>query len=136
MIFTFYKDETEEVIKLINESFNSNAKKENFSLQDNQRMLLLKDDNKVIGATLITLKKDPIWNAKKFYLDYVCIDKAYRNKGLGEKMFDEIEKIAYEEDIDVLELTSNKTRTAARNLYIKKGMSIKDTDIFIKNLKG
>lgn len=136
MNFTFYKDETEEVVRLINEVFNTSGTVENFKLQSNQRALLLKNDNKVIGVTLITLKCDPIKNTKTFYLDYICIDKEYRERGLGEQMLNEIERIALESGIDYLELTSNKTRVTARNLYKKIGMSIKDTDLFIKNVKG
>ena len=125
MNLTFYKDETEEVVNLINKVFDKNGKKENFKLLDTQRILLLKDDNKVIGTTMITLKNDPIKNEKTFYLDYICIDNNYRKLGLGEKMFKEVEKIAFEEGIDYLELTSNKKRVAARSLYTKMGMEIK-----------
>ena len=134
MIFSFLKNEKKDVIDLINKVFNKNAKEDLFYLQPNQRFLLLKDRNIVIGTTLITEKYDPINGVKSFYLDYVCISEEYRGKGLGEKMLKEIEKIAKEEHIKRIELTSNKKRVCARNLYQKWGMEVVDTDLFSKNI--
>lgn len=134
MNFTFYKNETEEVIKLINDSFDIENKNKKLDLQNNQRILLLKDNNIVIGLSLITLKVDPIKNKKTFYLDYFCIAKEYRNKHFGTFLFEKIEKIAKEEKIDYIELTSNKNRVNARKLYEKNGMEVIDTDIFRKRV--
>lgn len=135
MKFEFLTDEVEETLKLINTIFNCNATKENFKLLDTQRILLLKDKKKVIGATMITLKSDPIKNKKLFYLDYVCVSSDYQHQGLGRKMFKEVEKIAIEEGMDAIQLTSNPKRVNARKLYQSEGMKIADTDLFIKNLK-
>ena len=135
MEFKYLTDEIEDVLNLINSVFNTNSKKENFILLDTQRMLILKDNNKVIGATLITLKNDPIKNQKSFYLDYVCISLEYQHQGLGRKMFREIERIALEDQIDYIQLTSNPKRCNARKLYQSEGMEIIDTDLFIKKLK-
>ena len=133
MEFCFLKNEKKEVIDLINKSFNTNGR-EDFNLQSNQRFLLLKDNDSVVGATLLTEKYDPIKDFKTMYLDYVCISEEYRGKGLGEKMMLEVMKIAKEENYNRIQLTSSKKRVSARALYQKLGMKIKDTDIFIKEL--
>ncbi len=133
MIFSFYKDEKEEVLKLIKESFDIDGN--NIVLQDNQRIILMKDNDKVIGLSVITLKNDPIRIVKTFYLDYFCVAKDYRNKHLGTELFKEIETNAIKDNIDYIELTSNEKRVEARTLYIKNGMEVIDTDLFRKKVK-
>ena len=130
----FLTNELESVINLINEVFNTSGNVNTFSLLDSQKMLLLKDDDKVIGTCLITLKNDPIKNTKTYYLDYFCIKKEYEHKGLGTFFFNKIVEIALENNIDYIELTSKKERVRAREMYLKQGMNIKDTDVFIKEL--
>ena len=134
MTFSFLTTEQEETINLINEAFNYGNKYSSINLETNQRVLLLKDQNKVIGTTIITKKNDPIKRRKGFYLDYVAVSNNYQNRGLGTMMFQEIERIAKEEKIDYIELTSSKKRCYARKLYERQNMIIKDTDIFIKEL--
>ncbi len=134
MEFKYLTDEQEYVLDLINKTFNTKANIETFKLLDNQKILLLKDNNIIVATVLITLKKDPIKNTKSYYLDYICVKEEYRHKGLGKKLLEKIEEIAINEKIDFIELTSKKERVAARNLYQQFGMSIKDTDIFIKKL--
>lgn len=133
MEFKFLTTEEKETIDLVNECFNTNCKE--LSLSDNQRFLLLKENDGVAGCALLTLKIDPIKNKKTFYIDYFCVKETYRNKGLGSKMFDEIEKIAKKEKINLLMLTSNIRRASARKVYLKKGMTIVDTNLFIKEIK-
>lgn len=134
MEFIYFTNEIDEVQSLIKESFNIEIDKSSFTLQNNQKILLLKDNNKVIGLSMITLKNDPFKNKKTYYLDYICIKEEYRHKSLGRKMFEEIIKIAKEDNIDLIELTSRKERIDARNIYLDYGMQIKDTDIFVKEL--
>ena len=134
MDFVFFTNEFEEVLELITNIFNINVENKLFDLQDNQKILLLKDNNKVIGLTMITLKNDPFKNKKSYYLDYVCIKEEYRHKSLGRKMFDKVVEIAKENKIDFIELTSNKNRIDARKMYLNCGMTIKDTDVFIKQI--
>ena len=134
MEFLFFTNEIDEVVELIKESFDIDVNKQEFTLQDNQKILLLKDNNKVIGLSMITLKNDPFKNAKTYYLDYVCIKQEYRHKSLGRRMFEEVLKLAKENNINRIELTSRKDRIEARKMYLDYGMEIKDTDLFIKEL--
>ena len=134
MEFVFFTNEFEEVLDLVKESFNIKIDHNIFNLQDNQKILLLKDNGKVIGLTMITLKYDPFKNQKTYYLDYICIKEEYRHQKLGKKMFDKVMEIAIENEIDNIELTSNKNRVEARNMYMNCGMNIKDTDVFVKQV--
>lgn len=135
MRFEFLSDENDikKVINLIKDTFNiSNIP--NIELLKNPRFVILKKYDDVIGTSMLTIKYDPIKNIKILYIDYVCVDKKYQHMGYGKEMFLNIEKIAKEEGIDYLELTSNKKRVYAREMYLKLGMEIKDTDIFIKKI--
>ena len=134
MKFSYFIDEYDETLELINKSFNTNASKETFFLSNNQKLLLLKNENEIIGTCLITLKNNPINNTKTFYLDYICIKEEYRNRGLGSKIIKEVERIARSENINYLELTSNRNREYARKMYLNEGMTIRDTDVFFKEL--
>lgn len=133
MEFKFFTNEKEEVINLVNDLFNKDYKND-FNLLNNQKLLLLKDSNILVGLCLITEKYDPFRKSKTYYLDYLCIKKEYQNNGLGTKMFNKILEIAKENNIDYIELTSNKDRINARKMYLNMGMKIKDTDIFIKEI--
>lgn len=133
MYFEFLKNEDiEQVNNLIDKSFGFNGNLCNIS--DNVRFLVLKDNDKVVGNAMITKMFDPIKNIKGFYIDYVCIDSDYQHQGLGMKLMIEIEKIAINEGMNYLKLTSNSKRCYARKLYSSFGMNIKDTDIFYKEL--
>ena len=134
MKFEFFTNEIDQVLELINDVFKIKGNKELFNLQDNQKILLLKDNDLVVGMTLITLKEDPFKNKKTYYLDYVCIKEEYRHKSLGRKMFEKVIELAKENNIDNIELTSNKERIDARKMYLDYGMVIKDTDYFILQL--
>ena len=135
MRFEFLSDENDikKVINLIKDTFNiSNIP--NIELLKNPRFVILKKDDDLTGTSMLTIKYDPIKNIKTLYIDYVCVDKKYQHMGYGKEMFLNIEKIAKEEGIDYLELTSNKERVYAREMYLKLGMEMKDTDIFIKKI--
>lgn len=134
MNFAFLTNEIDEVVSLINDVFNENCNSESFQLLDNQKVLLLKNNNEVIGTVIITLKNNPVKNQKSYYLDYVCIKDDYQHQGYGRKIMEEVFKIAKENNIDYVELTSNKDRVIARKMYQDLGMNIKDTDIFIKKV--
>lgn len=134
MNFDFLTNEIDEVVSLINDVFNENCNSESFQLLDNQKVLLLKNNNEVIGTVIITLKNNPVKNQKSYYLDYVCIKDDYQHQGYGKKIMEEVFKIAKENNIDYVELTSNKDRVIARKMYQDLGMNIKDTDIFIKKV--
>jgi len=134
MIFDFYTNEIDEVSSLIKEAFNVVVNSSDLDLQDNQNILLLKDDNKVVGLALITLKSDPFKNIKTYYIDYLCVKESYRHKSLGRKIFEKILQIAKDNNINRIELTSRKERIAARKIYLDYGMTIKDTDLFVLEL--
>ena len=134
MNFVYYTNEKEGISSLIKEAFDIDIKEKELTIGDNQRILLLKNNDVVVGLSLITLKIDPFKHKKIFYLDYLCVRKEYQHQSLGRKIFEKILEIAKENNINCIELTSRKERISARKIYMDYGMTIKDTDFFVLEL--
>ena len=100
----------------------------------NYKFVVVKENNKVVATSLLTTLFDPIKNYKVMHIDYLCVEESYRGRGIGNYLFDSIEKHAREENINVLKLTSNPLRVTARKMYVSKGMRMIDTNLFIKDL--
>ena len=130
MEFKYYTNEINEVSSLIKEAFDIELDNNSFFLLDNQRILLLKDNDKVVGMVLITLKSDPFKNKRTYYLDYLCVRNEYQHRALGRKIFERVIELAKEKNINRIELTSRKERISARKIYLDYGMKIRDTDLF------
>jgi phosphinothricin acetyltransferase len=67
-------------------------------------------------------------------IEDVIIDENYRGQGLGRNLLNELIKLAKENNLLKLQLTSNPQRLAARNLYQDLGFKIKDTEVFVLDL--
>lgn len=137
MNFELLKEEDyDKYLVLIKRAFARVGLKENLSkMDDSTRILVLKDGNNLVGSSMIRYIYNPIKDKKTFYLDYICVSPDYQNQGIGKKIMMEIKRVATEEAIDRLELTSNSKRCYARKLYISFGMTIRDTDVFEMDIK-
>ncbi len=134
MIFEVLKKEDErQVIELIDRVFNENTPDVEMN-GSNYKFVVVKENNKVVATSLLTTLFDPIKNYKVMHIDYLCVEESYRGRGIGNYLFDSIEKHAREENINVLKLTSNPQRVTARKMYVSKGMRMIDTNLFIKDL--
>lgn len=89
-------------------------------------------DDQVVGYTLVRKSFDPIIRRVNYWIDYVCVDSSYRNRGVASGIFEEIEKDAKNDGVLYLQLTSSRFRKDARKLYLKLGFSIRESDIFRK----
>lgn len=127
------EEDKHSILELINKVFEKSAVDIDLT-NTNYKFVGIKD-NELLAVSMLTYIIDPIKNLKKMHIDYFCVNENYRGKGIGRMLFDEIEKLAISEGIDVLELTSNPRRESARRLYIDKGMILLDTNVFIKNIR-
>ena len=81
-------------------------------------ILVIIESRTVIGFVIY---HQMLWdNHNKLYIDEMVVDKAYRRKGIGTKLLNEVEKKAKEDGISNLELVSN-TDSVAFKLYKDKG---------------
>lgn len=110
--------------------------KESFKLDKNKYIQLVAVvENVVVGYSIVSRNFDPILKRYNFWIDYVCVNQEYRRRGIAKKLLLEIEKIAIDEDVVLLQLTSSRFRTSARKLYSDIGYEIRESDIFRKVLK-
>ncbi len=96
------------------------------------KFLCAKDNDKVVGTVMITIKNDPVKDKKIYYLDYFSVLSNYQNKKIGTNLLLEIERLAKENNIYSINFTSSSKRIYARKIYNNLGYNIKDTDSFYK----
>lgn len=92
-------------------------------------------DDQVVGYTLVSKSYDPIIKRVNYWIEYVCVDEAYRGKGIARGLLMKIEELARVNNVLYLQLTSSRFRTNARKLYMDLGYEIRESDIFRKVLK-
>ena len=92
------------------------------------------EDSIVVGYVLVTRSNDPIIGRVNYLIDYVCVDKDYRGRGFAKALLIEVERIAKSENVLYLQLTSSRSRTVARKIYLDLGFGIRESDIFRKVL--
>lgn len=137
----YNNDDFKKVVEVLIDSFPESSDKINEFLTDSEMLeldsnrfiqLVAVEDNLVVGYTLVTRSIDPIIGRVNFWIDYVCVDKNYRGRGFARELLLEIEKIARGENVLYLQLTSNRSRTIARKIYLDFGFEIRESDIFRK----
>lgn len=92
-------------------------------------------DDVLIGITQIDYINNLFENKKIAYINSFCIKKEYQNKGYGDLFFKQCINYLKQNDVDKINLTSNKTRKYAHLLYKKNGFEIIDTILLNKDLK-
>ncbi len=139
----YVSDDFCDVLKILIDSFPESASKiknslvdfKSLDLDDNKYIQLVAvENNNVVGYVLVTRSNDPIVNRVNYWIDYVCVDKEYRGRGIAKKLLIRIEELARTENVQYLQLTSSRFREFARKLYIDLGFEIRESDIFRKVL--
>jgi len=97
--------------------------------------LIAKINDEVVGHAMVDINLDLFTNTKYLYLEYFGVDPDYRRLGIANKLIEEIEKFAIENDISYMKFTSGNKRVAAHKFYKKHGYTIRDTSVFIKYFK-
>ncbi|MDD5888928.1 MAG: GNAT family N-acetyltransferase [bacterium] len=90
--------------------------------------------DEIVGYLTINRLYDSVLDCKYCYVNYVCVKSKYRNKGIATSLFNKTFEICKEEGISYVELTSNKSRVEAHQLYDKLGFNIRKTDVFRKEI--
>jgi len=83
--------------------------------------IVARDENdKIVGAATMSTVYAP-FAGKIGYLEEIVVDKNTQGGGIGGKLWDEIVEWSREQNLDRIEFTSNKDRTAAHAFYEKRG---------------
>lgn len=129
IIRRFKNEDLESLNILLNEVYE--VKRRGFTTDSNVELVAV-INNKVVGYTIINKLYDVIGNCYYAHVNYVCVLKEYRNKGIATKIFNEVFSICKEDKIKYIELTSNKSRKEAHKLYKNLGFDIRKTNVFRK----
>ena len=132
MKIIYYEDKYLDSLNvLLKEAFN--LKKVYKNISDNIELLVVFNDE-VIGYLNLNKNIDMITGENYFYVNYVCVKKSFRRLGVAKKMFMEVFSICLKNNIKYLELTSNDSRVAAHKLYESVGFSVRETNVFRKEI--
>lgn len=117
--------------QLLYEAFNM-KKSENKSNYNIELVAIINET--VVGYLTLNPLYDSVQNINYAHINYVCTLKEYRNIGIATRLFQKVFDICKKQNISYIELTSNKARIEAHDLYKKLGFDIRETNVFRKEL--
>jgi len=127
------KENIDSYIDFMKNVFSYEPNKESIEkLITKDKVLVIKNQNKVIASLILEEHFDYIKNQKYYHLGYFGVLKEYRRMGYANRIFEEAERLVKENNINYIELTSGNHRKAAHLFYQSKDFKIKDTTVFVK----
>jgi len=85
------------------------------------RQVVVFDDSQPVGLSGIWIGHK-LWCEKYLELDNVVVHSAYRSKGIGKLLYEFIEKLAIEEQCQMVALDSYTTNFEAHKFFYNHGM--------------
>ena len=127
------KNDVDKYINFINDIFGYEAERELIekSLRKN-KILIIKKEEEIIASVTLEERLEYVKNLKYYFISYLGVKKEYRRKGYGSKLFEKIEELVKENQINYIELTSGNQRRIAHYFYKDKEFKIRDTMVFVK----
>jgi ribosomal protein S18 acetylase RimI-like enzyme len=86
------------------------------------------DGLKIVGSLTLVVFRIP--SGVRAWIEDVVVDSSARGRGVGEALTQEAVRLAFERGAQTIDLTSRRSREAARRLYEKVGFTIRKTDVF------
>ena len=126
-----------DLLRLLSEVYQSNVSRadlESHYLGDNQEIILAIDGARLVGCSFLSYNTDYIRISNTVFVTYVAVDETVRHRGIGTKLFEEIETRARARSCTAIELTSADSRIAAHSFYHALSFTKKKTTVFIKEL--
>lgn len=124
----FNEDRDLEEIKELYKKYSGN--------KETYRYLVAKIDGKIVGYTSCIIGYN-LFDAKHPFMTlwWVCTHPDYRRMGVATKLFEHIEKIAKENNCELIYFTSEMYRKDAHAFYEKMGYDQNESKAFIKFLQ-
>ncbi|MDG6218865.1 MAG: GNAT family N-acetyltransferase [Candidatus Thermoplasmatota archaeon] len=85
--------------------------------------LVAEENKKVIGQLMITFEWSDWRNTSIWWIQSVYVHKDYRKKGVFSSLFNEVKRLAKEQDIPLLRLYVHKDNASAHHVYEKQNMT-------------
>ncbi len=104
--------------------------------EDNEFALVAEKDGKLAGIIRVekTELEDFFRNKKAYFLDDIVVKKEHRKQGIAGRLFEEVERIAKENNVEVLKTRSYHFNIPAQNWLRKHGMKPLYSEYFKKCL--
>jgi len=91
-------------------------------------VLVARHDGEIVGmATMVVV--DAL-SGKTAHVEDVVVETAYRGRGIGERLMNELMALARAQGADAIALTSNPSREAANRLYRRLGFGMGGTNYY------
>lgn len=97
-------------------------------------LLIARDGGRIVGTLTLVVFRIP--TAVRAWIEDVVVDAGARGRGAGEALTAEAMRIARERGARTIDLTSRRSREAARKLYEKAGFAVRDTTVFRYTVSG
>lgn len=104
-------------------------------LLETDSIYVAKINKEIVGYIIINIKEkdnDLLRYRKLLSIDTLCIDEAFRGKGIGTKMLEFVKNIAKEQKCTDMYLTVNPNNKNAIKVYEKFGMKIHNLSYMMK----
>lgn len=134
VIRQYRSNDFNEVITLLKNYFSINNNINSLKDNDNSFGIVAVINNIIVGYIRVDKLFNPFKNNSYYFLNYVCVDNNYQNMNIGTQMLEFIFNKAKKNNISYIELTSRASRKAANHLYLKNGFTIRDTNVFRKDI--
>ena len=122
-----------DVSRILEEAFR--VTKANVNPDNNYKEYVAVVNDVVAGYLVLTRVLDLVKGRPYYLVDYVCVDKSYRNLGLGQLLMERVLEVARKDKALYVELTSRKDRVVAHHLYEKVGFEKRDSYIYRRTLQ-
>lgn len=84
----------------------------------NQYLMIVESDKEIIGTCHLTIMPSLTFiGSTRMQIEAVRISQKYRNQGIGKRMINEAIEWAKLNSASIIQLTTNKKRTKAKNFY-------------------
>ena len=122
-----------DVSRILEEAFG--VTKANVNPDNNYKEYVAVVNDVLSGYLVLTRVLDLVKGRPYYLVDYVCVDKSYRNLGLGQLLMERVLEVARKDKALYVELTSRKDRVVAHHLYEKVGFEKRDSYIYRRTLQ-
>jgi len=104
---------------------------ENIAKDPNQYLMVVEDNQQIIGTFHMTLLPSLTYTGKnRLLIEAVRVDESYRGNGIGQWMIEQAILFGKENDVSMIQLTTDKQRPKAIEFYKKLGF--KDSHVGMK----
>lgn len=132
-----YQKDYDQILKLMSAVFGFNFKYEwyeEYILDNKNRILVAEIDKKIVGCFCFETQWNAFAGKTIFFARYICVDEKYRKTGIFRELFFIVKRLAKQENILSIELTSANHRTDTHQCYLHSGFQIKKTTVFIHEI--